>query len=184
MPRFRSLAVDYVSLEDALAAIYFINQNIFELDALDLIPLADRWRLLTRLAGFDETLPQRVERFSSAMAGETAPLNIAQLDDSATLWDPLADLTGPYLVKVALSPKQLPAFDRWISAEQRRYGVGGNVAWVAAEDISQTSDALAANGLTGLCLRGAVQSAIIGAPLESVLAARVKQVLNPHGKLV
>ena len=126
---------------------------------------------------------------SSASLGDgcakTAPLNIAELDDSATLWDPLADLTGAYLVKVVLSPKQLPAFDRWIlTAEQRRYGVGGNVAWVATEDISQASDALAEpTGLTGLCLRGAVESAVIGAPLENVLAARVKQVLNPHGKL-
>lgn len=184
VPRLRSLGFDYERLEDALAAIYFINQNIFELDALDLIPLADRWRLLTRLAGFDETLPRRVERFSSAMAGETAPLNIAQLDDSATLWDPLADLTGAYLVKVALSPKQVPVFDHGITAAQRRYGVGGNVVWVATEDLSQLVDALKACSLTGLCLRGAVQSAIIGAPLENVLAARVKQVLDPYGKLV
>ncbi len=184
VPRFRSLAFDYHCLQDALAAIYFINQNVFELDALDLMPLADRWRLLTRLAGFDETLPQRVERFSAALTRHTPLLKIAELDDSAALWDPLADLTGAYLVKVALSPKQVPAFDRGIDGAQRRYGVGGNIAWLAAEDISQIGDALKACGLTGLCLRGAVESVVIGAPVENVLAARVKQVLDPHGKLV
>lgn len=184
VPRFHSLAVDYASLEDALAAIYFINQNIFELDALDLIPLAGRWRLLTRLAGFDETLPRRVERFSAAMTHHTSLLHITGLDESATLWDPLADLTGAYLVKVALSPKQVPAFDHAITAAQRRYGVGANVAWVADEDLSQLVDALKACSLTGLCLRGDVESAVIGAPLENVLAARVKQVLDPLGKLV
>lgn len=184
VPRFRSLAVDYERLEDALAAIYFINQNIFELDALDLMPLADRWRLLTRLAGFDETLPQRVERFSAAMTRHASPHNIAELDDSTTLWDPLADLQRRYLVKVALAPKQVPAFDRRITAAQRRYGVGGNVAWVATEDLSQLVAALKACSLTGLCLRGAIDSPVIGAPLENVLAARVKQVLDPHGKLV
>lgn len=184
VPRFRSLAFDYASLEDALAAIYFINQNIFELDALDLIPLADRWQLLTRLGGFDATLPQRVERFSAAMTRHTSLLHIAELDDSAVLWNPLADLTGAYLVKVALSPKQVPAFDRGIAAAQRRYGVGANVAWVATADLSQLVDALKACSLTGLCLRGAVQSTIIGVPVENVLAARVKQVLDPENKLV
>lgn len=183
-PRFRSLAFDYERLEDALAAIYFINQNIFELDALDLMPLEDRWRLLARLAGFDETLPQRVERFSAAMTRLTAPLSSAELDDSAALWDPLADLRGAHLVKAALSPKQVPAFDRGIIGAQRRYGVGGNIAWVAAEDISQVGDALDACSLTGLCLRGTVESAVIGAPVENVLAARVKQVLDPGNKLV
>ena len=92
VPRFRSLGFSYEQLEDALAAIYFVNQNVYELDALDLVPLGDRWRLLARLAGFDETLPQRLERFSAAMARETAPSHIEELADSATLWDPLAEL--------------------------------------------------------------------------------------------
>ena len=184
VPRFHSLGFDFGKPEDALAAIYFINQNIFELDALDLVPHEDRWRLLTRLAGFDETLPQRVERFAAAITRHTSLLHIAEQDASATLWDPLADLTGAFLVKVALSPKQIPVFDYAITAAQRRYGVGGNVAWVATEDLSQLVDALQACSVTGLCLRGAVQSAIIGAPLENVLAARVKRVLDPHGKLV
>ncbi|MCY4063477.1 MAG: FAD-binding protein [Chloroflexi bacterium] len=184
VPRFRSLAFDYERLEDALAAIYFINQNIFELDALDLKPLENSWQLLTRLAGFDETLPQRLERFSAAVMSHTSLLKIAELDDSVTLWDPLADLRGAHLVKVALSPKQVPDFDRRITAAQRRYGVGGNVAWVATENLSQVDDALQACSLTGLCLRGAVESAVIGAPVENVLASRVKQVLDPHGKLV
>ena len=184
VPRFRSLALDYDCLEDALAAIYFINQNIFELDALDLLPLENRWRLLTRLAGFDETLPQRVERFSAAMTRHTSLLHSVELNDSAALWDPLADLRGAYLVKVALSPKQVPAFDRGIIKAQRRYGVGGNIAWVAANDIRPLGAALIACSLTGLCLRGAVESPVIGAPLENVLSARVKQVLDPQNKLV
>lgn len=183
-PRFHSLSFDYASLEDALAAVYFINQNIFELDALDFMPVEDHWRLLARLAGYDETLPLRVERFSAAMARHTSPRNIAELDDSATLWDPLADLKGAYLAKAALSPKQVPAFDRGIIGAQRRYGVGGNVAWVATEDLSQLAAALKACSLTGLCLAGRVESAVIGAPVENVLASRVKRVLDPHGKLV
>jgi len=184
VPRFRSLGFDYEQLEDALTAIYFVNQNVYELDALDLVPLEDRWRLLARLASFDETLPQRVERFSAAMARETAPSHIEELTDSATLWDPLADLRSEFLVKVLLSPKQIPAFDALVVHDRRRYGVGGNIAWLATGDISQLEAALKACGLTGLCLCGAVKSAVIGAPVENVLAARVKQVLDPQNKLV
>ncbi len=195
VPRFRSLAFHYEQLEDALSAIYFINQSPYELDALDLAPSPSAppmnrgkkdgcWKLLTRLAGFDATLPQRVERFSAAMTGETAPIQVEPLEDSASLWDPLAGLAGACLVKVALSPKQVPRFDEMVSRSPRRYGVGGNIVWLATEDIKQLDAALKSCELTGLCLRGVVDSAVIGAPLENVLAARVKQVLDPQNKLV
>lgn len=183
-PRFRSLGFAYAALEDALAAIYFLNQSPYELDALDLVPADGRWTLLARLAGYDETLPQRLERFSAAMTRETAPVHIDELADSAALWDPLAELAGAYLVKVALSPKQIPAFDAMIADDRRRYGFGGNIAWLATENARQIDDALKACALTGLCLRGAVESAVIGAPVENVLAARVKRVLDPQNKLV
>ncbi len=183
-PRFRSLGFEFAALEDALAAIFFLNQSSFELDALDLQPATGSWHLLTRLAGYEETLPQRVERFSAAIARETAARQQKALDDCAALWDPLAELRGEFLVKVVLSPKQIPAFDALIAHDQRRYGFGGNIAWVATEDISGLEEALRSSGLTGLCLRGAVESAIIGAPVEHILAARVKQALDPQNKLI
>ena len=39
VPGFRSLSLVYGSLDEALAGISFINQSIFELDALDLLPV-------------------------------------------------------------------------------------------------------------------------------------------------
>ncbi|MCY3834472.1 MAG: FAD-binding protein [Chloroflexi bacterium] len=183
-PSFRSLRLDYGPLEEALRAVYFINQSAFELDALDLIPGARGWSLLARLAGYDETLPQRVERFSSAMARETAPLDIEELADSGSLWNPLADLAGGCLVKVALSPKQIPAFEAALAGARRRYSVGGNVAWVATDEVDALDAALQKLALTGLCLRGAVKSAVIGEPIDNVLAQRVKQVLDPYNKFM
>ena len=184
VPRFRSLGFSYDQLQDALSAIYFINQSVYELDALDLAPLDGRWSLLARLAGYDETLPQRVERFSAAMAAETAPSAIEPLADGAALWNPIAKLHGDCLVKIVLAPKQIPRLDAQIAAARRRYSVGGNIAWVATDDVAALDVALQRQGLPGLCLRGAVASALIGQPVENVLAARVKQVLDPLGKLV
>ena len=183
-PCFRSLRFSYARLEDALSAIYFINQSAYELDALDLIPAAGGWSLLARLAGFEETLPQRVERFAARMERETAPASIETPPETDDLWDPLADLSGEVLVKVALAPKQIPAFDRMIHAARRRYGVGGNLAWLAADDVEALAAALRKCGLRGLCLRGAVDSPVIGAPADDALAQRVKQVLDPHHKFV
>ena len=192
VPCFRSLSFHYESLEDALSAIFFINQSVYELDALDLIPSSSLnrgredggWSLLARLAGFQESLPQRVDRFSASMKRETAPSHIDALDEGAALWDPLADLSGEFLVKVALSPKQIPAFDRLLAGVRRRYGVGGNIAWLATDELEALAAALRNRGLRGLCLRGAVDSAIIGAPADDTLAQRVKQVLDPLNKLV
>jgi len=65
-----------------------------------------------------------------------------------------------------------------------RYSAGGNVAWVAIDDIDRLDAVLRQYALSGLCIRGAVDSPLIGKTIENVLAARVKQVLDPENKFV
>ena len=184
VPHFRSLSFHYRQLDEALAAIAYVSGSAFELDALDLLPVAEGWSLLARLGGFSETLPQRTARFTESVKRETAPLEALELDEEDSLWEPLAGLCGAFVVKVVLSPMQVAALDAEIPGAQRRYSVGGNLAWVATDDIAALERALAAAGLSGLCLQGAVDAPVIGAPLEQHLSARVKQVLDPQGKLV
>ena len=192
VPQFRSLSFRYGQLEDALAAMVYISGSAFELDALDLLPPSpmnrreesSAWSLLARLGGFAETLPRRAERFAESVKRETAPTEIQELEEQNGLWNPLAGLSDATIVKVVLSPKQIPTLDAAITGTQRRYGVGGNVAWVAVDDIALLEHALTTAGLSGLCLQGAVDRPVIGAPLEQQLSARVKQVLDPQNKLV
>lgn len=184
VPHFRSLSFRYGHLEYALAAMVYTSGSAFELDALDLLPADGGWSLLARLGGFAETLPQRSERFTDSVKRETAATQVLELEEADELWNPLAGLCGAFVVKVVLSPKQVPALDAEIAQAQRRYAVGGNVAWVATDDLGELERALADLGLSGLCLRGAVETPVIGAPLEQQLSARVKQVLDPQGKLV
>lgn len=187
-PCFRSLIIAYGRLESALEAISFINQSVFELDALDLAPASSAsdgcWSLLARLSGSPAMLPERIERLSATIARATPPAAISELDDGPQLWDPLAGLKGSCVVKVALSPSQIPQFDALIAEWQRRYSLGGNVAWMAGADVASLDAALRSLGLRGLCLLGDVDAAVIGAPLENELAARVKSVLDPLNKLV
>ena len=184
VPHFRSLSFRYQQLEEALAAIVYIGQSVFELDALDLLPAAGGWTLIARLGGFAGTLPQRAERFTESVKRETAALEALELDEEDSLWNPLAGLDGGFVVKVVLSPNQVAEFDARITQAQRRYGVGGNVAWVGVDEVANLERALTALGLSGLCLQGAVSRPVIGAPPEQHLSARVKQVLDPHNKLV
>ncbi len=189
VPHFRSLRFVYQRLEELLNAIYFINQSVYELDALDFKPIdTDRldggWVLLARLAGFAETLPQRSERFQASMKQESTPLEAQEINDTTALWNPLAELRRGVLAKVVLSPKQIPNFDALIPNLQRRYSSGGNLAWVATDDSDVLDMALKQQGLSGLCLRGVVDAALIGKPIDNVLAKRVKQVLDPQNKLV
>ena len=184
VPRFRALKLMYRSLDDTLAAVFYCNQSTHELDALDFAPAGDGWSLLASLAGFSETLPQRTKQFVSTLREHTALLDVFESDDMAEMHDPLAALSGEFLVKVVLSPRQICAFDASIGELPRRYSVGGNIAWVAGDNIRTIENALTREDLTGLVLRGQVDNAIIGKPLENDLAARVKQVLDPHNKLV
>ena len=187
-PTFRGLQLQYRSLPDLLSALYFINQSVYELDALDFEPQADQWSLLARLAGFEATLPQRLERFIASMKTGTALIDLVELGTDMTPWNPLKELSlgtrAACLVKVPLSPKQIPPFDAMIAATQRRYSAGGNVAWVAVDDIDRLDAALRQHGLSGLCIRGAVDSPLVGKAIDNVLAQRVKQALDPQNKFV
>lgn len=183
-PHFSSLRLRYQTLDAALAAIFFLNQSIFELDALDLLPAADGWSLLARLGGRADALPPRLERLRAALQSETAPQTAEEVTDTARLWQPLRQLDAAFVAKVVLPPKRIPALERGISGCQRRYSCGGNIAWVATEDIAALDRALAALGLAGLCLQGDCEKPLWGKAPESILSARVKAALDPDGKLV
>ena len=184
VPQFRSLRFEYAALDQALGAIAFINRSVFELDALDLLPADGGWRLLARLGGFAETLPQRAERFRATMQRETAAGDAQEAEADAALWDPLTGLGGSHRVKVVVSAKGIPDLDAEIGHLSRRYSCGGNMAWVGTDDVGTLDRALRSLGLTGLCFQGESGSAVIGKPVEDVFSARVKGVLDPLGKLV
>ena len=183
-PVYHGLRLRYRSLEDALSAVHRCNRSPFELDLLDFAPFSRGWFMLAGLAGFQDTLPQRAKQFVAMLRAETALLDAADVTDDAALRDPLAGLTGEYLVKVVISPRQIARFDDRVRAMQRRYSAGGNVAWLATEDIGALQQILEAQQLPGLVLRGSVDCSLIGKPLENELAARVKHVLDPNNKLV
>ncbi len=183
-PVFQGLRLRYESLDDALNAVFRCNRSTQELDLLDFAPWKRGWSLLAGLAGFQDTLPQRAKQFVAMMREETALLDATEVEGDGSLRDPLAGLTGDFLVKVVISPRQIAGFDAQLRDMRRRYSAGGNTAWLATGDIGALKKILEAEQLPGLVLRGSVDCPLIGKSPENLLAARVKQVLDPHNKLV
>jgi len=91
------------------------------------------------------------------------------------------------LVKVPLTPKRIPGFDAALASlgAERRYSVGGNVAWVAAAEGLRAADldqALSAQGLSGLVVRGTLGRTVLGTIAGAAFARRVKAALDPAGR--
>lgn len=186
---FTTLAFTYASLDDALNAIYFLNQNVFELDALDIIPSQDTWTLLARMTGLVETLTERVERLANTLKENTQLRTYEEKRADHTTWTAHNSLSwSAYqtVVKVVLSPKHIPDFDRMLDLEHmtRRYSVGGNIAWITTERVDALAQILEQQGMTGLCVLGDGSHPIIGKPIDNPLSDRVKTIFDPENKFV
>jgi hypothetical protein len=92
---------------------------------------------------------------------------------------------GSSLVKVPLSPKQIPALEEALPAgAARRYSAGGHVAWLAAPGVDELDGILARLELPGLVLWGVPGRPYLGPRKGLSLARRVKQALDPAGKFL
>jgi glycolate oxidase FAD binding subunit len=189
VPDFTTLAFTYDSLDDVLNAIYFLNQNVFELDALDMIPSQNTWTLLARMTGLAETLTERVERLTDTLKETTQLRTYEEKRGDHTTWtahNMLSWSDHQTVVKVVLSPKRIPDFDRLLDLEHmaRRYSVGGNIAWIATDQVDVLAQSLEQQGLTGLCVLGDGSRPIMGEPIDNPLSDRVKTIFDPENKLV
>ena len=178
------LRARYATLDAALDAVDVCQNGAQEMDMLDFAPMDGGWALIIGMAGFASTLPQRVERLLGRLRQNAALQDASIIEEDESMWDPIADLKTAPLVKVPLAPGQVAAFDAGLGTWLRRYSVGGNVAWLSGDNLCELEAKLRRLGLTGLVLRGAVDSPVIGKPLETELSRRVKGVLDPLDKLV
>ncbi len=186
----------YDDLGDLQAASYALAPSPLEMDAQDWEPQPDgRWALVMRLAGLPEALPARVERLQQFLRAHSRPGDFETLDEAADAafwaavnrceWAPAAGV----LVKVPLSPRQVPRLESELAAAgrailpERRYTAAGNAAWLSATDVPILAATLHDQKLTGLVLRGAAPAEpIIGRRPALTLAERVKKALDPLNK--
>lgn len=188
---FNTLKLTYASLESALEGVFYLATQPVELDALDLEPVVDgSVALLLRLGGLPEALPERIDRLRTQMQTESqlASSDILQDNEEASLWAEVnacawADSRAS-LIKIPLSPRQLPVLEAQLPPAKRRYSAGGNIAWVSTTDVEALDRTLTKIGLAGLQLWGPPGRPYLGHRKAVSLTRRIQQALDPHDKFL
>jgi glycolate oxidase FAD binding subunit len=179
-----TVRVDTGDLVSTLAMMAAVQQERFDLEAIDLTPPGV---LTLRIGGASEAIDERAAALARAV-GQNA--RILTGSDDAAVWQEARDLSwvaaDAALVRVPLSLPQVQALDAALAADEgaRRYAVAGNLAWIAWRGrIATLDETLRAQGLVGQVLSGAPGSPFIGAIAPNPFEQRLRSVLDPSARL-
>ncbi|MBI1297871.1 FAD-binding protein [bacterium] len=190
-PATGTLRAVYADLNPALDALNRLAKSKFDIDALDLAPLADGIVLWVRLGGLPNALPDRLERLAALLSAADAPQHMERhgADNPAPHWPEMKRMSwcgdDATLVKIPVTPARIRTFDAELARQGaiRRYSAGGNTAWVAWKaPIDGLESLLQRRQLAGLCLLGMAQRPWIGHLPGRALVQRVASTLDPMNK--
>jgi glycolate oxidase FAD binding subunit len=184
----RTVRVACRSLADALAVLDRVRRSTTEPDAVE---LTAEGQVVVRIAGAAEALDARVASLTAVLGHDAAavtegPVALPPADADAW-WTASRDLTWATapLAKVAVTPSRILALDAALGAAgaERRYGAGGDAAWVGWPRPWAELDALLAeHELSGVALIGpALADPMLGVRPDDAFLARVRQTLDPRG---
>ena len=177
-----TLRVRCESLPYAVDTLHAIERTRCDVAALD---FDDSGTLWIRVAGSRAALATRVDKLQRAV-----PFAVDRLGDveDEQFWTDAREFrwaTGAALVKIPG-----PRLSDWAgsadwgtlrdSLTAARFACGGSVAWVAVDDPAAFSTRLAAAGLSGLVVRGAMAGARIGLTPSNSFEEHVRSVLDPR----
>jgi glycolate oxidase len=185
---FATVRVDYPSLVAAVDAMTNLVTRPLDIEAVDLEPAAAGASLWVRIGGREEQLAPRLDRLQALLgAGAT-------LDGEAerSYWQDIGEFhwtdDSEVLVKTPLTAPQIVALDRSLAdlAARRRYSVAGNVAWISlqAAGLAALEQALHAQRLAGLVVRGPAGRPLIGVRGGEPFYRRVKAALDPDKRFL
>ncbi len=192
-PSFATLQVAFPALVAAHNALSRLLTSSFDLEALDLDMAASDPTLWLRLGGPVDVLPSRLERLRTFLAGPDISVQERSGDDEAELWRALRELAwvppDGVLIKAPVTSARIPDLETHVAelTVQRRYSVGGNLAWLTWPDAAgrlQADDLLARLGLSGMQLMGAPGEPLLGARAGEPFFHRLKQTLDPSHRFV
>ncbi|MEZ4620315.1 MAG: FAD-binding protein [Caldilineaceae bacterium] len=195
---YQTLQVSCASLTAALRNLQEVVDSHFDLHALDLSVKQESgqtpsYTLWIRLGGLSAVLPERIAHIQQRLQSGDQQNQVIDGAAETALWAAVGEASwapaNASLVKVALTPGKIPALEAQLAqtAAQRRYAVGGNLAWIAwpndlpgLEGLDQQLQTL---GLSGLVLVGEGTKPLIGQQNGQHFAQQIKSALDPHRRL-
>ena len=178
-PEYRTLVFKFSTFEAGHSAYVALGRSKFTLDVLDLNPDG---HLFIKLGGQPGSMDNRVSTLENK-------LGLSGEEPDEAFWDATIALcrfpeTGA-LVKVATSPKNIPALDIALrpQGQSRRYSINGYVAWVHWHNpLDELHNILENLGLTGQVVSGPEASSIVGNQSQNAFFNKIKSAFDPESK--
>jgi glycolate oxidase FAD binding subunit len=184
--RHATLIADHETIAATIDTIARLRRSTFELDAAELTPPG---RLLLRLGGSADAMVARVDKLSEWLRTAGAAVReVVDPDEARRHWHDARELTwastAAPMIKVAMTPSRIAQLDQRLGDTPRRYGVGGDVAWIAWPHALSDLDAILTElALPGLLVIGddPTPGPFLGPRPDAAFLARVRQTLDPQG---
>ena len=190
---FQTLKIELASFDEAHKTLIRLLASQFELTCLELD--APR-RIWIRLGGLANSLEKRMARLQKFVKADSEILGGAA---DAETWRCVREFEwvppGHGLIKMPLVSNQITDVEQWLHEQwlhknpmaiQRRYSVGGNVAWIAIPETSAvqgTTSLMRELPFPALALRGQWEHPWIGDLTISPLEKRLLPVFDPDRKI-
>ena len=185
---YATLVVQCVDPQEAVAVLRKAVASAMDLQALDLVPGGpDCYAVWARLSGLADGLTERLERLAAMFDRATTVTG----EHDATLWEEVQEFRWaprPWsLIKIPMTMRRLPEVDAALLSLDpgilRRYGGGGQVAWVSTSAAIEAIDATLRDcGLAGLVVLGAGGKVRLGVQPGQPFEARVLAAMNDNGR--
>lgn len=186
-----TLQIGFEDLQEALRCQAALFSSPLDLDAIDLVPHADRVELFVRVAGSEGTLPLRMER----LLDQVGSGSVLDSGEAQSFWGGASEFEWVpqdwMLVKVPITPLNVQQFDHLllnrfeVGGVVHRFSSGCQVAWVAVEANLENLDLLLMEmGSPGLVLFGPPGRKILGKFPGGDFWVRIKTALDPRHRFV
>ena len=174
----------FTTLEPALTCMNQLASSAIDVEAIDLIPGSEAvggFELAIRIGGIASAIPNRLTRLQQVVP---ACLVLKDHEDdlfwqAASNFDWVPD--SGLLLKLPITPRMIPELERqWNGTSiNRRYSVGGNVAWIATEANAEMLDGIdgAQSFLGPPCKNGKIRE-------PGPFAQAIQRALDPDLKFV
>jgi glycolate oxidase FAD binding subunit len=183
---YATIIATFPKLEEAVACMNTLAVSPMDIEAIELIPIefnARGYELAIRIGGIASALTKRLNRLKPMVPVST----LLRDQDDWTYWRAATNLEWARdkssLVKIPITPTAITLMEKQLSQSQvdRRYSVGGNVAWIARALPAQGAHPFS-NTQTFL---GPLPDDTIGKPRElGPFGRAIKVGLDPESKFI